>query len=281
MERKASMKSHLAHITEINGERMEQTVAEHSLHVAGYAAEKLRGIGLPNTAYLAGLLHDMGKCTANYQEYLLRASAGEEVARGSVNHTFCGCIYLLKQYHAGRPQGMGTVTCEIIVYAVGAHHGQFDCVTPQNTSGFEHRLEKDPKEIGYEEAVSAFLLECAPAEEIDRLFLLAQQEIAALFEAFRARFRKNRTQVSFLMGLAARMVLSAVIDGDRRDTAEFMTGMPQEYCGGSSRFWAEQISFLNKRFLAFGHRRRSTRREAGFRSSAACLRGSTATASTG
>lgn len=251
MERKASMKSHLAHITEINGERMEQTVAEHSLHVAGYAAEKLRGIGLPNTAYLAGLLHDMGKCTANYQEYLLRASAGEEVARGSVNHTFCGCIYLLKQYHAGRPQGMGTVTCEIIVYAVGAHHGQFDCVTPQNTSGFEHRLEKDPKEIDYEEAVSAFLLECAPAEEIDRLFLLAQQEIAALFEAFRARFRKNRTQVSFLMGLAARMVLSAVIDGDRRDTAEFMTGMPQEYCGGSSRFWAEQISFFEQKVSCF------------------------------
>lgn len=125
------MKSHLAHITEINGERLEQTVAEHSFHVADYAAEKLKGIGLWNTAYLAGLLHDMGKCTAKYQEYLSRASAGEEVVRGSVNHTFCGCIYLLKKYHVGRPQGMGTVTCEILVYAIGAHTGSSTASRPK------------------------------------------------------------------------------------------------------------------------------------------------------
>lgn len=245
------MNAHLAHITTINEKRIEQTVTEHSRNVAGYAAEKLKGIGLFYTAYLAGLLHDMGKCTQKYQEYLAAAAAGEDVKRGTVNHTFCGCIYLLKWYHVGKPQGLDTVTCELVVYAMGAHHGQFDCVTLENTSGFVHRLEKDPEEIGYEEAVSAFLSECAPAEEIEQLFLLAKQEVSALFASLKQQFGVNRSPISFLMGLAARLLLSAVIDGDRRDTAEFMQGSLQQRVVASDEFWEAQLAHLEEKLAGF------------------------------
>lgn len=245
------MNAHLAHITTITEKRVEQTVAEHSRNVADYAGEKLKGMGLFHTAYLAGLLHDMGKCTQKYQKYLAAASAGEEVARGTVNHTFCGCIYLLKRYHVGKPQGMDTVTCELVVYAMGAHHGLFDCVTLQNTSGFVHRLEKDPQEIGYEEAVGAFLSECVTAEEIERLFLLAQQEVTALFQGLKQRFGTNRSPISFLMGMAARLLLSAVIDADRRDTAEFMQGKLQQRVVASDDFWEAQIAHLEKTLSEF------------------------------
>lgn len=245
------MAKHLAHITEIGGERIEQTVAQHSFNVAEYAAERLKGIGLSNTAYLAGLLHDMGKYSEKYQDYLARAAAGEAVSRGTVNHTFCGCIYLLKQYHEGKPQGMNTVTCEILVYAIGSHHGQFDCVTPKNTSGFEHRLYKDAEEIQYKEAVAAFLAECASAEEIDRLFSLAQGEVTAVLQAFIALFEKKKKPVNFLMGMTARMVLSAVIDGDRRDTAEFMQGIALGYRSGSEPFWAEQLAYFEEKNARF------------------------------
>ena len=160
------MAKNLAHITTINGNRIEQTVANHSFHVADYAANKLKNINLYYTAYLAGLLHDMGKCTAKFQDYLERAAKGEDVVRGSVNHTFCGCIYLLKNYHLNRPQGFDTMTCEILVFAIGSHHGLFDCITLDNNSGFEHRLNKDAAEISYTQAVYNFLLECKSEKEL-------------------------------------------------------------------------------------------------------------------
>ncbi|MBW7571492.1 CRISPR-associated helicase Cas3' [Caproiciproducens faecalis] len=245
------MAKNLAHITEIGGKKIEQSVLTHSLNVANYAADKLKSMNLYHTAYLAGLLHDMGKCTGKYQNYLEKASRGENVVKGSVNHTFCGCIYLLQHYHTGRPQGFDTMTCEILAYTIGSHHGEFDCVTLENTSGFEHRLNKDAAEISYDEAVRSFLAECASSEEIDRLFLLAQNEITALFQAFKACFGKDRAQISFLMGLTARMVLSAVIDGDRRDTAEFMSGSKLDYRDVSKALWSDQTAFFEKRIASF------------------------------
>jgi len=245
------MKKYLAHITEINQKRIEQSVSTHSLNVASYAADKLKGMKLYDTAYLAGLLHDMGKCSGKYQEYLARAARGEDVARGSVNHTFCGCIYLLEHYHMDKPQSFATMTCEILVYAMGSHHGLFDCVTLENTSGFEHWLNKDAAEIGYGEAVSGFLAECASSEEIDRLFLLAQNEITTLFQAFKTCFEKDKVQISFLMGLVARMVLSAVIDGDRRDTAEFMNGTKAAARDVSEALWTEQAAFFEQKNAGF------------------------------
>lgn len=75
------MAKNLAHITEINGEKIEQSVSTHSINVANYAADKLKGMNLYHAAYLAGLLHDMGKCTRKYQDYLEKAARGEEVVR--------------------------------------------------------------------------------------------------------------------------------------------------------------------------------------------------------
>ena len=97
----------------------------------------------------------------------------------------------------------------------------------------------------------SFLAECVSSEEIDRLFLLAQNEIAALFQAFKTCFGKARAQISFLMGLAARMVLSAVIDGDRRDTAEFMSGSKLDYRDVSKGFGSDQYAFFEKKIASF------------------------------
>ena len=137
-----------AHIAE-DGRR--QTVAEHCRKAASYAAECLSGVGLSNTAYLAGLMHDTGKLTQEYQIYLERAARGEAVRRGSVVHTFAGVRFLLEHYHGSKHESFNDITCELLAFAVGAHHGLFDCIDENHASGFLHRLQSHDSE--YQEAI--------------------------------------------------------------------------------------------------------------------------------
>ena len=109
-----------AHIRE--EDKAVQTVMEHCLMAAKIAGDALQGVGLKHTAYLAGLLHDMGKMTEEFRTYIQKAANGEPVRRGSVNHTFAGCRFLLENFHKSSSDPYSYVTSEILAYAVGAHH---------------------------------------------------------------------------------------------------------------------------------------------------------------
>lgn len=213
----------LAHIRRDGNGETFQTLEEHCNNTARYAAASLAEVSLSSTAYLAGLVHDMGKATERFQDYLCRAARGERVVRGSVNHTFAAVRFLLDRYHDGEKWGAyGPMTAEWMAYAAGAHHGLFDCVDAHHRSGFHHRLEKE--EIGYEEALSNFLAECAGTEEMDRLFLAATEEVERVTSRLLPLLGPlpSSEESAFHIGLLARLLLSAVEEGDRRDTAAYL-----------------------------------------------------------
>ena len=139
--------------------------------------ECLRPVGLENAAYLAALLHDIGKFTAAFQQYL---AAGDRSARGRVIHSFQGCRYLLEQFQHETDSVRSIMASELLAFAVGAHHGLFDCVDSARRDGLKYRSEMQG--ISYEESVAGFFSQEISQQETERLFSAAMAEIDQIIE---------------------------------------------------------------------------------------------------
>ena len=66
-----------------DGSRTEHSVLEHCEKAAEYAKDCASPLRVGSAAYLAGLFHDMGKCTAASKAYQETATRGEPV-RGAL-----------------------------------------------------------------------------------------------------------------------------------------------------------------------------------------------------
>lgn len=239
-------------IAHINKETNKiQTCTDHCRKTAEYAADDLKEIGLKKTAYLAGLLHDCGKFTPEFNEYIQKAADGISVKKGSVIHTFAGVNYLMNKYHTADIPGFQELAAELISFSIGSHHGLFDCISEDSRNGFEHRLKKQPD---YEKkAILNFTNECAKEREIDDLFAEACQEIAGMYSKFlQLPEIKNDGECQFYAGMMARLLTSAVINGDRKDTAEFMSGTDfSKSIPGNEQTWMEAHSALEQYISSF------------------------------
>ena len=257
---------------EADGNKVIQTVREHAEESACYAKRCLEPANLCKTGYLAGLIHDAGKMHVAFAEYIEKAANGEKVLKGSVVHTFQGCRLLLERYHKSNED----LDAELIAYAAAAHHGQFDCVGRSSTDGgksrihgFDYRTGKQG--IGYEEAKAGFLELCQGGSRLDSLFEEAKTELGSLFEKISdladgnsqiqgddpeegGDDKKFEEEASFYSGLTARLILSAVIEGDRRDTARFMNGTVYPSFPGfddKTKFWGRLLDEVEKKLMRF------------------------------
>lgn len=236
-----------------DGTKIVQSVGEHSRNASKVASICVQDAGLYYVAKLAALLHDMGKCKHRFAQKLELGMLQPGSAYRRVIHTYTGAKFCLERWHrpiAGSSgnQSIRNLTAEIIAYAVSAHHAQMDCVDEYKRSGFARRLEGDSE---YDEAASNYLNHCVPVDELDYLFERAAVEIRTLVERLFAIAPRNQdglTEAHYYTGLIARMVASAVIEGDRLDTASFADGTPLNVRRASkaevSDFWAASYASM-------------------------------------
>lgn len=217
-------RAHIANDSQ-STERRVQTCTEHSLSVAALTKSYLSPMGLAGTGEMAGLLHDLGKFTEEFNAYLDKASRGEKVAKGSVIHTFAGVRYLLEHFHSRDGNlTFGDLAAELIAVSIGSHHGLFDLWDERHQSGFEHRLNHQPDYDG--RAIAAFHAECSSADEISLLYKQAEQEICDFYMRKISTCIQANNEAPFALSLLARLITSAVVDADRTDTRCFMENQP-------------------------------------------------------
>ena len=233
-----------------DGER-EQTLKEHLCNTAHIASACLRGTGLGESAYFAGLIHDAGKYSEDFQSYL---RSGDTSHKGRIIHTFQGCRMLMERFHSSTANQFEKLSCELLSFAVAAHHGLFDCIDENRKSGFQHRIRKNAP---LDE--SPFLADIGGSERLNQLFYQADTELKCVSEniykmSMREQSAENLNQKKwetisseccFYMGLLGRLLLSAVMEGDRRDTAGFMDGITfPEYPDNMEPVWNRRLANL-------------------------------------
>lgn len=204
-----------AHFRLDDGKIVEQSVSEHLSGVLERCRELLKPIGLSAVGELCAALHD-GKYSNDFRDMMKKAERGEEVRRGSVVHTFFGCSYMLEKGEKVET-AIKRLTAELIAFAVGSHHGLFDIFEPNGKDGFKHRMGKDADHIdaNYDEILKNYYELFRSERELDALFERASAEIGSAYERLVAAPGLScKLHSSFMIGLLARLILSALIEAD-------------------------------------------------------------------
>jgi CRISPR-associated endonuclease/helicase Cas3 len=187
--------------------RKNQTLSTHLINVACLAKAFGKAFGVANIAFLAGLLHDLGKYTTEFQTYLEKSIKGEKVTRGDVIHAFQGAKFILETFK-------DPVLAEIIANPIAAHHnGLYDGITDGEKTLL---IKTEDDGLHYSEAKEAFLSENGNRLPHD-LVNLCEQEIAYICRL------SNEKELNgwFMLHLFTKIIYSCLVDADRYDSAGF------------------------------------------------------------
>lgn len=189
----------LAHVRQAgNGEWHEHRLDEHLRGVAAIAADSASHFGSSDWANIAGLWHDLGKYSMEFQRYIKTVSGYDagahlEGAPGRVDHSTAGAIHAVRQFDKhGR----------ILAYLIAGHHTGLPDWHSAETGGKALSIR-----LGAEQN---HLLDRIPAQTIPQEILAQPKPVT----------RPRGGTDGFHLWL--RMLFSCLVDADFLDTEAFM-----------------------------------------------------------
>lgn len=119
--------AYYAHTTDNKDKSDWQLLIDHLLNVAKYSENFANTFGAGRMAYTAGMVHDLGKYSKEFQERL-------EGKKHKVDHSTAGAKELEKKY--------GCQIGRVLAYVVAGHHGGLPNGNKGNDRNLLSRLEK-------------------------------------------------------------------------------------------------------------------------------------------
>lgn len=202
-----------------------QSVYQHSKNSAMFAEKALESAGLSSVGQLVGLLHDAGKLRQLFADYI---RGRNDISKGSIDHAYAGAKYLVSL----GSKDLNSKTAAVgMAHTIMSHHGLHDWLDDECDDYFDKRISKGE---GYDE-VLANLDEILHDININDLF---EKAAAQWFDAANRIKTNDRTELAFYIGMLERFIQSALIDADRTDTADFMSGKETELPPDRQELWA-------------------------------------------
>ncbi len=259
------MDSCIAHVRE--RDRVEQPLEDHLRGVADRARKNADKLGLGKAGELLGLLHDIGKYSAAFQNYirsaegLLDQDSDDYVdaaqQKGKIDHSTAGSR-LVWEALSDPHDPLRDNTAQILALALASHHsGLIDCLMPDGTDLFTRRMEKADGKSHFSEVCSKIFPDLGKRiRELleDREVLDAfRKHFHALAVAEKAVPSQAPSRLYFKTGLLLRVLFSCLIDADRTDTVDFeKSGAVRLRQKGEYVDWTILAARLEDRLSSFG-----------------------------
>ncbi|MWC27863.1 CRISPR-associated helicase Cas3' [Paenibacillus sp. MMS18-CY102] len=207
--------NYIAHIRK--SDRVAQTIEEH-LHNVRKRAEFIGNkIGITHIAGLAGMLHDMGKYSEQFQTYIRKAADNPDSppTRGSVDHSTAGGKFLHK-YVQRMPRNQHLyMLSEIVGNSVISHHSYLhDYLSLDLESPYLSRVRDKPVD-DLEDILALFYQRAMTQVEIEEYIKQAAAELVTYL-------RKNSMEhLESKLLFLTKYVFSALVDADHTDARLF------------------------------------------------------------
>ena len=230
-----------AHIRQIDN--TEQSVEDHCRQTAILAAEYGKPIGFENTAKIAGCLHDIGKFSSTFNEYI---HGDNSCKRGEIDHSFAGAKFL-KEITLQFDDINLRRTASLIGRVILSHHGLNDWVDDDSKDTYNYRTEKDKYYFEIAHNLNKSLL----ASELNSTINKAVYEVNTLTAELKKMAGNSPEMFAFYLGMLERILQSILIDADRTDTADFMSNSKTEIHIDTEKLWNDMKKRLEHKLSSF------------------------------
>lgn len=210
-----------AHSGQYDDKRDWQPLVDHLVAVAALCSEMAAPLGLEKAAALAGLLHDLGKYTPEFQRRLTGADV-------RVDHSTAGAALLLGDLAVGGDKSIA----ELIAYCIAGHHAGLPDRLNDTAACLSRRVEGDRPSL---DPVWRAQLPVDARDVVPRA-LMANVS------------RTDPQRAAFQFSVMTRMIFSCLVDADFKDTETFYAALENRQV---ERAWTSLQALLPQFTLAF------------------------------
>jgi len=237
-----------------------QSVWDHLSETSAFAGQFADKVGLREVGETLGLLHDLGKASQEFQNYICSAEGLIDpdqdayvdviAKKGKIDHSSAGAQIIYDVLSSRGAEGV--IAAQVLALCIASHHsGLADCLSPDGENKFKKRIEKPDESTHSREAWSHLSEE---EQRIVNQHLKSETLSRRLVEKFKSLKENSDHQDTYVFkwGLLIRFLFSCLIDADRLNTADFESP-------GNARFrqygryhpWQTLIERLDVKVRAF------------------------------
>jgi CRISPR-associated endonuclease/helicase Cas3 len=231
--------SNIAHIRNSDGK--VQSVHEHLHGVEGLSAFFGNKIGVKNMASIAGLLHDLGKYSTLFSDYIIEAVQNPDhpPKKGSVDHSTAGGKLLYEKFHNDDQTVSQQLIAEMIGNVIISHHtGLQDFLSPDLSSNYLRRV-KDKVIEDFQDVIEEFYVFTSSHESLKRKMEDSESELKDVL-------KRNHLNQRLTLMFLTKYIFSCLIDADRTDSRCFEENTPVDISHHNPKIFERYYSKLTK-----------------------------------